>query len=220
MADRIGGWRSCFTLHPAPSTSEQAPVGGRQDDTVDLASATDGRLLDAVGAGSQPAMRELFMRHGVAAYGLACLLTPDEEKAAAAVADVFVRLWRRGGRMDHAVDHVRLGLLAMTGRCCLATTPAVGEVEVRSQPRSPDAVACDVLRRLPVADRHMVAVALLCDVRLCDLASAFGADQHRTASRVRAGLRLVHQGIEENSGKRCTEGADGSAPRRFPESRA
>ena len=114
MADRIGGWRSWFTLHPAPSTSEQAPVGGRQDDTVDLASATDGRLLDAVGAGSQPAMRELFMRHGVAAYGLACLLTPDEEKAADAVADVFVRLWRRGGRMDHAVDHVRLGLLAMT----------------------------------------------------------------------------------------------------------
>ena len=219
MADRTGGWRSWFTLHPDPSTSEPAQVGGRQDDTVDLASATDRRLLDAVGAGSQPAMRELFMRHGVAAYRLAWLLAPDEEKAADAVADVFVRLWRRGGRLDHAVDHVRLAVLAMTGRRCLATTSVVGEVEVGSSP-PPDAVARDALRRLSKADRHIVAVALICDVPLCDLALAFGADQHGTASRISAGLRLVHQAIEDNSGTRCTEGTDASAPHQFPERRA
>ena len=44
-------------------------------------------------------------------------------------------------------------------------------------------------------------------------------DEHGIASRIHAGLRLVHQGIEDR-GERCTAGTDGSAPRRFPERRA
>ena len=73
-----------------------------------LQCRSDQHLLDGVGGGSQPSLKELFRRHGAAVHRLVDVLSTDTAQADRVVEDVFVTLWHRRGRLEDEVTNVRL----------------------------------------------------------------------------------------------------------------
>jgi hypothetical protein len=133
----------------------------RPDAVVDR---TDQGLLDAIGAGSRPALKELLDRHGAAVHQLAGLFAKDSEDADRMVADVFVTLARRAGRLEDDITNVRLGLLAMAWR--------------RASP----------LHTLPANPRAALVLTVLAAGSLTEVARVLQADRHEVAVGLRSGL--------------------------------
>lgn len=129
------------------------------------AALSDQALLEAVGAGSRTALFELFNRHGAAVHHLARLGAADDEDADRVVEEVFVALGR-AGRMEDNIANVRLGLLAMAGR----RAPA-------------GAVADDA--------RDALAVTMLADASLADVARVLHVNRQVLACRLRSELAAV-----------------------------
>jgi len=163
--------------HPAP-----APTQG----WTALQCRSDQNLLDNVAGGSQPALKELFRRHGAAVHRLVDVLSADTDEADRVVEDVFVTLWRRNGRLEDELANVRLGLLAMARRRIGPATSAG-----RAIPTEADAMSR--LRCLPSRDREAVALTVLGSARLADLGRVLQQDRRAVGSRLRAGLRSVGQ---------------------------
>jgi len=136
----------------------------------------DQDLLDAVAAGCRSALKELFDRHGGAVHHLASVLSPGMDDADRVVEEVFVTLWRRGGRLEDEVDNVGLGLLAMARR--------------RSRP-GPDPAAISGPRSLRAEEREAIALTQLATAMLTDVAVVLQQDRRVVGSRLRAGLRAA-----------------------------
>ena len=124
----------------------------------------DQALLEAVGgAAPRAALQELFRRHGAVVHRLASLLVVDPTAIDGLVADVFVTVARRRGRLEDDVENVRLGLLAMAWR--------------RSRPTAGEA-----------PDREAVALTILAAATLTEVATVLQADRRVVGVRVRDGL--------------------------------
>lgn len=147
-----------------------------------LQCRSDQDLLDSVAGRSQPALKELFRRHGGAVHRLVDLLSADTAKADRVVEAVFVTLWQRGGQLEDEVANVRLGLLAMARR---RTGPA-------APPRRTVASDADAMSRLgclPSHDREAVALTVLGRATLADIGRVLQQDRRAVGSRLRSGLR-------------------------------
>jgi RNA polymerase sigma-70 factor (ECF subfamily) len=79
---------------------------------VDLADATDARLVVAIARFHEDALAELYRRHGGAVFALAHRLLNDRTLAEEVVQEVFVRLWRDPDRFDADRGSLRSFLLA------------------------------------------------------------------------------------------------------------
>lgn len=146
-----------------------------------LQCRSDQNLLDSVAGGSQPALKELFRRHGGAVHRLVDLLSADTAEADRVVEDVFVTLWRRGGRLEDEVANVRLGLLAMARRRTGPATPVS-----RTVPTEADAMSR--LRCLPSQDRAALALTVLGKATLADIGRVLQEDRRAVGARLRSGL--------------------------------
>jgi len=100
------------------------------------------------------------------------------------VADVFVTLWHRSGRLEDEVTNVRLGLLAMARR----RTGPVTDVS-RTIPTEGDAITR--LGCLPSRDREAVALTVLGRATLTDVGRVLQQDRRAVGSRLRSGLRTA-----------------------------
>lgn len=146
-----------------------------------LQCRTDQNLLDSVAGGSQPALKELFRRHGGAVHRLVDLQSADTAEADRVVEDVFVTLWRRGGRLEDEVANVRLGLLAMARRRTGPAAATRGTVTT-------EADAMSRLRSLPSRDREALALTVLGKATLADVGRVLQQDRRAVGSRLRSGL--------------------------------
>lgn len=79
---------------------------------VDLADATDARLVVAIARFHEDALAELYRRHGGAVFALAHRLLNDRTLAEEVVQEVFVRLWHDPDRFDADRGSLRSFLLA------------------------------------------------------------------------------------------------------------
>ena len=166
--------------HPAP-----APAPAQS--WTSLQCRSDQNLLDSVAGGSQPALEELFRRHGAAVHRLVELLSADTAEADRVAEDVFVTVWHRSGRLEDDMTNVRLGLLAMARRRTgPATTPA-GTV-----PTKPDAMSR--LRCLPSRDREALALTVLGTATLADVGRVLQQDRPAVGSHLRSALRAARSG--------------------------
>lgn len=162
-------------LSPAPAPAQSG---------IPMQSRSDQNLLDGVAGGSMPALKELFRRHGAAVYRLVGVLSSDEAEANRVVEEVFVTVWRRGGRLEDELANVRLGLLAMARR---RTGPAAPTG--RTGPTKADAMSR--LRCLPSRDREAVALTVLGTATLADVGRVLQQDRRTVGARLRSGLRSV-----------------------------
>ena len=163
------------SAHPNTAT-------GPTQSWTSLQCRSDQDLLDSVAGGSQPALKELFRRHGAAVHHLVDLLSADTGEADRVVEDVFVTLWHRSGRLEDELSNVRLGLLAMARRRTGSMTPAG-----RTVPTGADAISR--LRCLPFRDREAVALTVLGTATLADVGRLLKQDRRAVGSRLREGLR-------------------------------
>jgi RNA polymerase sigma-70 factor (ECF subfamily) len=79
---------------------------------IDLADATDARLVVAIARFHEDALAELYRRHGGAVFALAHRLLNDRTLAEEVVQEVFVRLWHDPDRFDADRGSLRSFLLA------------------------------------------------------------------------------------------------------------
>jgi DNA-directed RNA polymerase specialized sigma24 family protein len=164
-------------MRPRQRVTAPAPI----QSWTSLQCRTDQNLLESVAGGSQPALKELFRRHGGAVHRLVDLQSGDTAEADRVVEDVFVTLWRRGGRLEDDVVNVRLGLLAMARRRTGPAPAARGTV-----PAETDAMSR--LRCLPSSDREAVALTVLGKATLADLGRVLEQDRRAVGSMLRSGL--------------------------------
>ena len=74
--------------------------------------ADDAELARAVVAGDEPALAELYRRHGAPCFGLARRVLVDRVLAEEVVQEVFLRLWRQPDRFDAERGSMRSFLFA------------------------------------------------------------------------------------------------------------
>jgi RNA polymerase sigma-70 factor (ECF subfamily) len=79
---------------------------------IDVRGADDASLARAVAAGDEPALAELYHRHGGTAFALARRVLADRAVAEEVVQEVFVRVWRDPDRFDPERGSMRAWLCA------------------------------------------------------------------------------------------------------------
>lgn len=83
------------------------------------AQAGDTALMDAVAAGDQVALAELYDRHSSAVYGLALSILREPQLAQDVTQEAFVRLWSRASLFDARRGTLLAWLLSVTRNLAL-----------------------------------------------------------------------------------------------------
>jgi RNA polymerase sigma-70 factor (ECF subfamily) len=81
---------------------------------ADARQASDANLVVAVGRWRQPALAEIYRRHGGAVYGLARRILRSDFPAEEITQEVFLDLWNRPEKFDAQRGTLRSYLLART----------------------------------------------------------------------------------------------------------
>jgi RNA polymerase sigma-70 factor (ECF subfamily) len=81
---------------------------------VDVEQASDANLVVAVGRWHQPALAEIYRRHGGAVHGLARRILRSDPPAEEITQEVFLDLWNRPEKFDAQRGTLRSFLLART----------------------------------------------------------------------------------------------------------
>lgn len=81
---------------------------------IDLESASDANLVVAIARWHEPAMAEVYRRHGGAVYALAKKVLLNENAAEEVTQEVFIDLWQHPEKFDSQRGSLRSFLLART----------------------------------------------------------------------------------------------------------
>jgi RNA polymerase sigma-70 factor (ECF subfamily) len=81
---------------------------------IDLESASDANLVVAIARWHEPAMAEVYRRHGGAVYALAMKVLLNENAAEEITQEVFLDLWQHPEKFDSQRGSLRSFLLART----------------------------------------------------------------------------------------------------------
>lgn len=176
---------------------------------LNLDTASDAALVVAVGRWSQPALAELYRRHGGAVHALARRVLRSDGPADDVTQDVFVDLWERPERFDPSRGSVRTFLLVSAhGRAidALRADAARSRREERTA-RETATSGYDLERQvwdLAVAEQVKEAVDVLPDgeraaIELAyfgghtyrEVATLLGEPEGTIKSRIRSGLRRL-----------------------------
>ena len=173
---------------------------------------SDAVLVATVVDGGEPALAELYRRHGSAVWGLARRVTNDPQAAEEVTQTVFLELWSHPERYDPARGAVRSWLLAQThGRSVdhvrsetarrrrqtrdaqLSAVPPSAEVEVAVHA----AALADHVRRavdaLPSGEREAILLAYFGGHSYRETAQLLAQPEGTVKSRIRSALQNLRR---------------------------
>ena len=181
----------------------------------DLGTVDDAELAASVARAHEPAMGELYRRHGPAVYGLALRIIGDATMAEEVLQDVFVRLWHQPGRYDPARAELRAFLLR-EARSRAIDRVRSNESRVRREDRShrtephPDGddierevwqlirseKVNEALATLLPGERQAITMAYFEGHTYREVARLLGEPEGTIKSRIRLGLRKLADGLD------------------------
>lgn len=178
-------------------------------------SEHDQRLMAAIAAGDEPALRRLMERHLPRVLALAQRILGDADEADDVAQEVFTRVWRKAGGFDGRRARFSTWLYRIAFNLCLDRKrarrgewqplddkladgkPGPGELEERRQGRQLLAAA---LAELPVRHRAALALHYLQELSARESAEVMGLGEKAFESlvlRARRGLRERLEQAEE-----------------------
>jgi RNA polymerase sigma-70 factor, ECF subfamily len=178
---------------------------------TELTTSSDAALVVAIGRWRQDALAEAYRRHAGAVFALAQRVLSDRDLAEEVVQEVFVRLWDAPDRFDPERGSLRSYLLAFChGRAVDLVRAEVSrrQREDRDHRRRAEsgydiehevwdlAVAGHVreaLTELPLDQRRAIELAYFGGHTYKDVARLLDEPEGTVKSRIRAGLRRMHQ---------------------------
>jgi RNA polymerase sigma-70 factor (ECF subfamily) len=186
---------------------------------IDVGSASDPTLVVAVARYQEPALAEIYRRHGGVVHALARRVLGSEQLAEEVTQDVFVKLWQEPERFDHARGSLRSYLLSMAHNRSVDLVRSTAARQAREQ-RSATEVAAggydlehqawdlhvsDQVRKAIVdlsgEQRQAIELAYFGGHTYREVALMLGAPEGTIKARIRSGLirlrrALEHQGIQ------------------------
>lgn len=177
---------------------------------IDLATANDTELVSAISDGHEPALAEVFRRHGNAVAGLARRLLGEGSFAEDVTQEVFVKLWKEPGRFDPNRGKLLTLLLTQTHgravdliRANNARQRREDRVAAEPQPPMPDvdaeliAVARseqvrEALNALPPEEKVPIELAYYGGNTYKEVATLLGVPEGTVKTRIRTGLRRLN----------------------------
>lgn len=206
--DRSGAGPGAETAHPA--TTSQRILGNVRPD---LTSASDERLVLSIARWRDDALAEAYRRHAGPAFALAKRVLWDAGVAEEIVQEVFVRLWHEPDRFDSARGTLRSFLLAQVHSRAVDFLRSETarrnreEREARATAQSGynledevhDVVEGEHIREalsaIPDSERKPIELAYFGGHSYREVAQLLGEPEGTVKSRIRAGLRRMHQSL-------------------------
>jgi RNA polymerase sigma factor (sigma-70 family) len=167
---------------------------------------SDVRIRDALIAGSEPALAEVYDTYGPVVYGVALHITRDQGAAEDIVQDVFVELWRRPERFDPQRAALRGWLCVLARRRGIDWARrrrtrqdlSMTAVELASSGFEDDVLAFVAYKQvrkavedLPMPHRQAIFLAYYHGLTYRDVAKALGIPEGTAKWRLRGALRRI-----------------------------
>lgn len=169
------------------SSNEQrpSPVEGavRLRAVPELTEEDDARLADAVAAGEEAALAELYARHGREVFAVARGMVGHVPAAGDVVAEVFVELWESPEGFDPRLGPLRSHLLLLARRSSLEQLRSEGPVQG----------TLDVELDRLADDRRILELAFLDGYSCLELALMVDATEDEMKQRLGIGLRRLRR---------------------------
>lgn len=186
-------------------------------DVPGLPDENDVRIRDALIAGSEPALAEVYDTYGPIVYGMALQTTRDRGAAEDIAQDVFVDLWQRPERFDphraplrhwlcmiarrRGIDWIRRRRAQETARlaiAALAPTPFEDDMLASTSHKQVRNAVAD----LPVPHRQAIFLAFYHGLTYREVAETLNIPEGTAKWRLRNALRrigdqLVAEGFED-----------------------
>ncbi|HYA68636.1 MAG TPA: sigma-70 family RNA polymerase sigma factor, partial [Acidimicrobiales bacterium] len=178
--------------------------------------ASDSALVVAIGRYHEPALAEVYRRHGGAVWAIAKRVTRSEVLADEATQDVLLRLWREPERYDASRAGLRTYLISLAHNRAvdlLRSEVARAAREARSERETANA-GYDVEHHawdLATAEQVHAAIATLPDgerdaIKLAyfegrtyrEVATILGQPEGTVKSRIRAGLKRMRASLTQH----------------------
>lgn len=189
--------------------------GRRPSPSRELAHLSDEALLALIARDDEPALAELYKRHGRVAYGLAFRVLRDDALAQDAVQEAFLGVWRAADRFSAERAKPRTWLLTLVHRRAVdlvrreerrRTEPLEPEHEEASgtEPDQAEEITRresvrSALRRLPPEQREAIELAYFGGYTQSELAERLGEPLGTIKSRMFTGLSRLRDVLEEAS---------------------
>ena len=182
----------------------------------DLSNTGDAELVVLVRERSEPALAEIYRRHGGAVFGLARRVLNNASEAEDVAQEVFVRLWTDPDRFDPARGALRSFLLTQShGRAVdiLRTLSARRNREVTDAHRTAHsgydlehelddltmaAEVAQALLGLPEEERRAIELAYFEGHSYVMVARLLNQPEGTVKSRIRNGMRRMRQALGES----------------------
>jgi RNA polymerase sigma-70 factor, ECF subfamily len=173
--------------------------------------ATDEALADAILRRREDALAEAYRRHSSAVFGLALRVTHNQTLAEEVVQEVFVRLWKDPAKYDPSRGTLRSFLLSHShgrsidlirseasrrtredkeARLVAEAGPSIDEEVIEMQMAEQVRVALD---NLHPQERSAIELAYFGGHSYREVAEMLGQPEGTVKSRIRAGLRRMHE---------------------------
>lgn len=196
--------------------TRRTPAGLPAAETArDWQEATDTALAVAIARFSEEALAEAYRRHGGAVFALSMRVIGDRGSAEDITQEIFLRLWQSPERYDPERGTLRSYLLTQTHSRAIDvirqdTARRERQMrEARLQASAPyeleeevsDLVAAEKIRQalgvLSEGERRAIELAYFGGYTYRDVAAQLGEPEGTVKSRIRTGLRRLHEALFE-----------------------
>lgn len=174
--------------------------------------SSDPELVAAVAAGSEEALKSLYLRHAGAVMALARRMLGSREEAEEIVVDTYLRLWQHANRFDPERGALRTYLFALARNLCVSrlrarsARPQTRDLEPGSQAfqvafsgsydRVPTVLTSRALAALDESDRRLIEEAYFGGWSQSELAARHGLPLGTVKSRMRRALAKMRAELE------------------------
>jgi RNA polymerase sigma-70 factor, ECF subfamily len=210
-----------------PRRASSAPAAGSEDqvEMIDLELASDANLVVAVARWHQPALGEVYRRHGGAVHALSRRILRSDPPAEEITQEVFLDLWQHPEKFDAQRGTLRSFLLARThgktvdfiraetarrrreDRTTRESATAGYDLEHQVWDMAVAGQVHEALEELSSELRQPIQLAYFGGHTYREVAAMLGAPEGTVKSRIRAGLSrlrvaLAERGVESAGAER------------------